>query len=42
MTQGHCPACKHPWDDHADDGCQAQVQISGSFYDCNCSNQKGQ
>lgn len=34
---GHCPACRHPWDDHAEDGCQAPVLINGDSYDCNCA-----
>lgn len=35
---GRCPVCKHPWDDHAEDGCQAQVHLLGSpgTYDCDC------
>lgn len=35
-SPAHCSTCKHEWGYHGGDGCQAQVQISGDWYDCNC------
>lgn len=36
-----CPACRHPWEDHADDGCQAPVTVDRTGpYDCNCTERK--
>lgn len=32
----HCWKCVHPWEDHAEDGCQAQITLNGDPYDCNC------
>jgi hypothetical protein len=38
---GHCPACKHPWDDHTEEGCQAQVMVGPDGpYDCNCQRER--